>query len=161
MTGVLVLCTLRACQLHVASPFTRTPHAVLLQLVQSAGAVLLQREIPEPINHQVAAAAAAAGVPVMWDAGGQDLPLPGQLLPLLAFCSPNETELSRLTGLPTGSKEEVVAAARSLMAKGVKQVLVKLGAQGCMLLQVRRGRGWMPAGRGCAGLLQQLVSTAR
>ena len=40
------------------------------QLVQSAGAVLLQREIPESVNLQVAQLAKKAGVPVFLDAGG-------------------------------------------------------------------------------------------
>jgi ribokinase len=48
--------------------------------------------------------------------------------------SPNESELARLTGLPTASDEQVVAAARALQAKGVGTVLVKLGARGALLV---------------------------
>jgi ribokinase len=38
---------------------------VLSHLVVGAGVVLLQREVPEHVNMAVAAAAAAAGVPVI------------------------------------------------------------------------------------------------
>ena len=38
-------------------------------------------------------------------------------------------------GLPTETDEEVEAAARKLMEAGVKQVLVKLGPNGSLLLQ--------------------------
>ena len=101
----------------------------------SAGAILLQREIPEEVNITIAAAATAAGVPVMLDAGGVAAPIAPELLQHVTWCSPNETELARLTGLPTETKDEVQAAAESLMSQGVDQVLVKLGAEGSMLVQ--------------------------
>lgn len=104
--------------------------------IPSAGALLLQREIPEGISIAAARAAQAAGVPVLLDAGGSDDgPLPAELLAALAVISPNETELARLTGLPTGSDAEVIAAAKVLQGRGVGTVLVKLGARGCLLVQ--------------------------
>ena len=79
-------------------------------------------------------AAKAAGVPVFLDAGGVDAPLSDELLSSVALLSPNETELARLAKVPTGSDAEVEAAARALLTRGVPQVLVKLGADGSMLL---------------------------
>ncbi|KAF8073119.1 hypothetical protein HT031_000780 [Scenedesmus sp. PABB004] len=116
-----------------------------LQLIAGAGALLLQREIPEAVNVAVAEAAAAAGVPVvLLDAGGVDAPLSGELLRHLTVISPNETELQRLTGLPTASEAELLAAAAALQRAAVEQrgggggaapaVLLKLGAAGSMLL---------------------------
>jgi len=111
------------------------------QLLQSAGAVLLQREIPEEINVQVAQIASSAGVPVFLDAGGVEGPISPALLSSLAVLSPNETELARLTGKPTHTLELVQAAASELMQLGVKSVLVKLGADGSLLLP---GPGLVP-----------------
>ncbi len=112
-------------------------------LLASAGAILLQREVPEAANVAAAEAAAAAGVPVFLDAGGADAPLPPRLLAAVTLLSPNETELARLTGLPTGGGEdEVEAAGRRLLGLGVPQVLVKLGADGSMLLPGERACGW-------------------
>jgi ribokinase len=73
----------------------------LLSAIQGASAVMLQREIPEALNIEVAQAAKKAGVPVIFDMGGEDSPLPDVLLPLLEFVCPNETELSRLVDMPT------------------------------------------------------------
>lgn len=56
-------------------------------------------------------AARNAGVPVVFDAGGMDGPLPPQLLNFVDILSPNETELARLTGMPTESFEEIAQAA--------------------------------------------------
>ncbi|GBF91895.1 hypothetical protein Rsub_05000 [Raphidocelis subcapitata] len=103
-------------------------------LLRTAGAVLLQREVPESVNTAVAEAARGAGVPVFLDAGGVDAPLGPRLLAAVTLLSPNETELERLTGLPTDSPGAVEAAARALIGSGVPQVLVKLGSEGSMLL---------------------------
>lgn len=102
--------------------------------IRASGGVLLQREIPDEINMEAAHTAHAAGIPVILDAGGADRPFDDELLKLVTILSPNETELGRLTGMPTATNEQVVAAARSLHAKGVGSVLVKLGERGTMLV---------------------------
>eukprot|EP00434_Breviolum_minutum_P033559 symbB.v1.2.029696.t1/scaffold3274.1/size59892/4 len=108
--------------------------------IRNASAVLLQREIPEYINEAVATLASEAGVPVIQDVGGEERsfsdaqlrrlvlgkPLGRRILSLaarLTYICPNETELERLTGMATDSEEKVVAAARTLQKKGVKNVL--------------------------------------
>ncbi len=108
--------------------------SALRERIASAGALLLQREIPEEINIAAAAAARAAQVPVVLDAGGMDRPLSSELLESITVLSPNETELARLTGMPTADEAGVIAAARSLQARGVATVLVKLGARGALLV---------------------------
>ncbi|PNX94301.1 ribokinase-like protein [Trifolium pratense] len=104
-----------------------------LEVVSSAGIVLLQREIPDFVNVQVAKAARNAGVPVIFDAGGFDAPIPQELLDFVDIFSPNESELARLTGLPTESFEDITQAAVKCHKLGVKQVLVKLGSKGSAL----------------------------
>ncbi|OWM81010.1 ribokinase [Punica granatum] len=104
-----------------------------LEVVKKAGVVLLQREIPDSVNIQVAKAARSAGVPVILDAGGMDTPIPPELLSYVDIFSPNESELARLTGMPTESFEDVGRAVRKFHDMGVKQVLVKLGAKGSAL----------------------------
>jgi ribokinase len=88
--------------------------------------------------------AAAAGVPVVLDAGGVDAPLSPELLQHLSIISPNETELQRLTGMPTGSKNELLAAAAALQKTAAEQqqqqqgdglqVLLKLGTAGSVMV---------------------------
>jgi hypothetical protein len=167
-------------------------HAV--QVIAAAGALLLQREVPEHVNikaaqvgafcnqalkqrpwdsadtpppvasrphkppHTSAPAcrrckvAAAAGVPVLLDAGGVDAPLSDALLRCLTLISPNETELQRLTGgQPAETVAQVVSAAGQLQqqalaaaaAAGASQapqpqqqlsVLVKRGTAGSLLV---------------------------
>ncbi|XP_010476860.1 PREDICTED: uncharacterized protein LOC104756046 [Camelina sativa] len=104
-----------------------------LEIVRNAGILLLQREIPDSINIQVAKAVKKAGVPVILDVGGMDTPIPNELLDSIDILSPNETELSRLTGMPTESFEQICQAVAKCHKLGVKQVLVKLGSKGSAL----------------------------
>ncbi|KAL3613712.1 hypothetical protein CASFOL_041786 [Castilleja foliolosa] len=104
-----------------------------LEVVKNAGIVLLQREIPDFVNIQVAKAATSAHVPVILDAGGVDAPIPPELLKLIDILSPNESELARLTNMPTESFEQISQAVGECHKMGVKQVLVKLGAKGSVL----------------------------
>ncbi|KAG6600489.1 rbsK [Cucurbita argyrosperma subsp. argyrosperma] len=104
-----------------------------LEIIRTAGIVLLQREIPDSVNIQVAKAARNAGVPVILDAGGVDAPIPQELLDHVDIFSPNESELSRLTGCPTESFEQIGQAVEKCYKMGIKQVLVKLGAKGSAL----------------------------
>ncbi|KAM3395946.1 ribokinase isoform X1 [Capsicum galapagoense] len=104
-----------------------------LEIVRIAGIVLLQREIPDFVNIQVAKAARNAGVPVILDAGGVDSPIPSELLRCVDIFSPNESELARITKMPTGSFEQISKAVEQCYALGVNQVLVKLGANGSAL----------------------------
>lgn len=77
--------------------------------------------------------ASSSGVPVIMDAGGVDAPIDVSILSHLSVFSPNETELSRLTGIDTSSSSGVREAASMLLSEGIGQILVKLGSRGSML----------------------------
>ncbi|KAL8507761.1 hypothetical protein ACS0TY_018342 [Phlomoides rotata] len=109
------------------------PQSLDLGVVENAGIVLLQREIPDSVNIQVAKAARKFRVPVILDAGGVDAPIPPELLKVIDILSPNETELARLTNMPTESFEQISQAVGKCHEMGVKQVLVKLGSKGSVL----------------------------
>ena len=102
---------------------------------ESINVVLLQREIPQHINLEVAKAAYSRRIRVILDVGGDDGAMDMEILKYLDIISPNETELQRITGMPTESDEELLKAANSLISKGSKNVLLKLGARGSMLIQ--------------------------
>ncbi len=74
------------------------------------------------------------------------VPLPDELLKSVDYLTPNETELHILTGMETGDDSQVEAAARSLMERGVRCVVAKLGARGAMLV-TREGATAVPGFR--------------
>jgi ribokinase len=102
--------------------------------ILDAELVLLQREIPDSVNLQVAQMCKEAGVDVILDAGGAEGPLGEDLLSCLSLLSPNETELARMTEMEINSLEDVLAACKKLRQQGANDILVKLGSQGSMLV---------------------------
>ncbi len=46
------------------------------------------------------------------------------------YFMPNETELEILTGLPTGTEEEVLRAGQMLLGRGLKNLIITLGSRG-------------------------------
>ncbi|XP_024536698.1 uncharacterized protein LOC9646316 [Selaginella moellendorffii] len=115
------------------------------ETIRKAGALLLQREIPDDVNIEAAKIAREADIPVIMDAGGFDSPIPEELLKYITVLSPNETELARLTSMPTETTQEVVRAANKCLDMGVKQVLVKRGVQGSMLAKADESPILQPA----------------
>jgi ribokinase len=59
--------------------------------------------------------------------------LPARLLRSVDLLTPNETEAEILTGIPVKSRRTAVTAARMLLSKGVKNVILTMGKKGCLL----------------------------
>lgn len=55
-----------------------------------------------------------------------------------AFFIPNETELECITGMPVTNPEEALRAARTLVADGVRNVIVTLGSKGSLFVSADR-----------------------
>ncbi len=109
--------------------------AFLQDTIDQYDAVMLQLEIPMEVNEAVAAYAFAANVPVMLNPAPA-AELSDSMLRNVAFLLPNETEAAMLSGISIKRAESGVdckavrEAARVLMDRGVKQVLVTLGDSG-------------------------------
>jgi ribokinase len=104
-------------------------------LIASSGLVLLQLEIPLPTVEAAARLARQAGALVILDpAPAQELS--DNLLSCVDYLTPNETELAILTHTPpnTLTRASAVQKAAELRARGAKKVIVKMGAQGALLL---------------------------
>jgi len=95
--------------------------------LQSANVVVAQLEVPQPPIRRAFEIARAAGRTTVLNAAPA-LPLEEGLLPLTDWLVLNETEAQQLSGLG-----EVDAAAKALLARGPKTVLVTLGGEGALL----------------------------
>jgi ribokinase len=94
-------------------------------LIRSAAMVLCQLELPiETVSH-VLALCADAGVPVMLDPAPA-APIPAEFLRQVAWFTPNETEAA----FYLGSVMQPDEAARQLLAKGLRGVVLKRGKEG-------------------------------
>lgn len=102
--------------------------------------VLLQLEVPLPVNRAVARWAKEAGVPVMLNpAPATDLD--DELLSLVTYLTPNEQEASMEMGLPLGMdengplREDLQKIAAALWSKGVENVIITLGGSGSAVVK--------------------------
>ncbi len=104
--------------------------------IAGAAVVLLQLEIPLPTVQTAARVAKEGGAVVVLDPAPART-LADMLLRSVDYVTPNESELSVLTGgapQPTLRRGEAVTRARQLIARGVRRVLVKMGRQGALLV---------------------------
>jgi len=105
-----------------------------LALIQSAGLVLTQLEIPIPTVLHLAQICSRENVPLILDpAPAKDIP--PELFQDVAWFTPNETEAAFFAGESNSSTNEAEpsAMARMLMDKGAKGVLLKLGSRGAYI----------------------------
>ena len=100
-------------------------------LIESAGFLLVQLEIPLASVLEACRVAGRAQTRVILDpAPAPRDPLPEELYSLVDVITPNETEAALLTGADTATEEGIRDAARTLLDRGVKTVIVKAGARG-------------------------------
>lgn len=60
------------------------------------------------------------------------IPLPEDIYPFITYMKPNEHEASLLTGVKVVDPDSAVKAARVFLNKGVQNVIITLGANGCV-----------------------------
>jgi ribokinase len=112
-------------------------------VLSTSKVLLLQNETPVEAAHAAIQIARAAGALVICDpapAAGYD--------PALAaaadIITPNETEAAMLTGFAVTGRGSALAAARWLVARGARNAIVKLGADG-VVHAGREGEGHVAA----------------
>ena len=103
-----------------------------VDLIRGADCVVLQLEIPIETVYYTLALARRHGIRTVLN------PAPGQALDLAQVANadyviPNETEAEALGGLPVGNLEEARTCAESLLARGLRRVIITLGANGALL----------------------------
>ncbi|MCA2000664.1 MAG: ribokinase [Chloroflexi bacterium] len=95
--------------------------------------ILLQLEIPIPTVLYAAQRARENGSRVILNPAPAK-PLPDELISLADFIIPNETELSLLSGVEVRDISSAEKAAKALLARGAKHVIVTLGSKGALAM---------------------------
>jgi ribokinase len=102
--------------------------------ITNAGVLLLQLEIPLDSVLWAAELAKTHGVSVVLNPAPARQ-LPDGLLSLVDVLIPNETEITMLTGITVESQQDRENAARALLDKGVRTVVLTMGASGALLAE--------------------------
>ena len=106
--------------------------------------ILLQLEVPVETVYAAIAFGKRHGVKTLLNPAPATPELDPEKIRDASFFVPNETELAILTGMPVGTEEEILAAARSLMAKGIGTVIVTMGSRGALLTTPTQARRIAP-----------------
>ncbi|HUQ64929.1 MAG TPA: ribokinase [Flavitalea sp.] len=111
---------------------SRTDISPFVKVISNASILLMQLEIPVDTVQYVAEAAKSKNVKVILNPAPA-CNLPDGLLKNLSIITPNEKEAEMLTGIQVINIDSAKDAAKALAAKGVKTVIITLGAKGALI----------------------------
>ncbi|WP_323149828.1 ribokinase [Pseudomonas oryzihabitans] len=94
--------------------------------------IVLQLEIALETVYAAIDCGQRLGIPVLLNPAPAVADLSAAHLARLDYFVPNETELALVSGLPVQDRESAFAAARVLAGRGIRHVVVTLGAQGAL-----------------------------
>ena len=101
--------------------------------IGGAAMLVLQLEVPMPVVQRAIGIAHAAGVPVLLNPGPAS-PLPEAVWSQIDILVPNESEATLLSGVEVSDATSAYAAAKVFRQRGVKCVLITLGATGVAVI---------------------------
>jgi ribokinase len=102
--------------------------------LKACGMIILQLEIPLETVYYAIDFGNANGIPVILNPAPATTALDLDYACRCDFFVPNETELEILTGMPVETLDQIRAAADTLLAKGLKNLIVTLGEKGALWL---------------------------
>jgi len=111
--------------------------------IRAADTLVCQLEIPVETTLEAFRLARAANVRTILNPAPA-APLPAELLQLTDVCVPNESETEMLTGVPVRDLAEGERAARALLARGVRNVILTLGERGALVVTPDTGTHLAP-----------------
>ncbi|MBQ3572022.1 MAG: ribokinase [Clostridia bacterium] len=102
------------------------------EVIKNTQILILQLEMRLDVTKEVIRRAHSYGVKVLLNPAPA-VKLESEILGMVDYLTPNETELAILTDMPTETDEEVIAAANKLISFGTKTVIATLGSRGALI----------------------------
>jgi ribokinase len=100
--------------------------------IKDADLLVLQLELRIDVTMEIIRRAHAYGTNILLNPAPA-VKLDPEILGMADYLTPNETELSILTNMPTDTDDEVKAAAQRLLSLGAKTVIATLGSRGALI----------------------------
>jgi len=108
--------------------------------IRASDLVIMQLEVELETVYYTIAECKKAGIPVILNPAPANPKLDLSKISSVFLFAPNETELQTLSGMPTSNLEEVKAAARYLISKGLTRIIVTLGEKGSLYMSAEEER---------------------
>ena len=103
------------------------------QVILDADILISQLEVPMETTLEALRIAKSGSVRTILNPAPA-APIPDELVQLTDICVPNETEIELLTGQSAGTLAEAEAAARKLLLRGTRTVILTLGEHGALFV---------------------------
>ncbi len=123
-----ILVTLGAC-----AHMTDADIEAAREVIETSAVLLTQLETNLDAVEKTVNIASSAGVTVILNPAPASQ-VPDELLKQVDILTPNEVEASILSGVSIASPQDAGAAARALMARGARSVIITLGSQGVLAM---------------------------
>jgi|SRR5579883_158544 len=102
--------------------------------IETVGVLVCQQEVPAEANLAAMRIAADAGVPIIYNPAPVGEGMPQEAYRLATVLCPNEHEAALLTGQSVQTQAEAESAARELLNRGPRSVVLTLGERGCLVV---------------------------
>lgn len=102
------------------------------EVIKNTQILILQLEMRLDVTKEAIRRARSYGVKVLLNPAPA-VKLESEILGMVDYLTPNETELAILTGMPTETDDEVIAAANKLISYGTKTIIATLGSRGALV----------------------------
>ena len=126
-------------QLKVGPAALARLQAGLMKTVKAGDIVTFSGSVPEGLRgdsyQSLIRAVVSLGGVALLDSSGESLKLGVEAAPFIV--KPNAEELGVAFGVPTGTRDQVIRASKALLRKGVRCVIVTLGAKGSVCVTAR------------------------
>jgi ribokinase len=107
------------------------------EIIKQTELVILQLELRLDITKEIIRRVHGYGKTILLNPAPA-VKLEKEILGMVDYITPNETELSILTDMPTDTDEEVIAAAKELLSYGTKTVVATIGSRGALIATKER-----------------------
>lgn len=136
----MIVVTLGACgtitreEVFAAEEVIKKSSVVVTQLETSRDAVMAAVELAHKYN-----------VPAVFNPAPYNDNYPREILPMVSYATPNETEAGFMAGVVINDDESAILAASKIKGLGVKTVIITLGKRGCLIFNGTGDYTFVPA----------------
>ncbi|MDR2784538.1 MAG: ribokinase [Treponema sp.] len=136
----MIVVTLGAC-----GTITRNEVFAAEETIRKSSVVVLQLETSNEANIAAVELAHKYGVPVIFNPAPYNGNYPKEILPMITYATPNETEAGYMAGVEVVDDDSTLAAAAGIKKLGVQTVIITLGKRGCLVYIDKSSYSFVPA----------------
>jgi ribokinase len=131
--------------LSACGSITREEVFAAEEAFRKSSVVVIQLETSVEANIAAVELAHKCGVPVIFNPAPYSENYPAEILPMVTYVTPNETEAGYMAGHEVVDDKSALEAAAKIKALGVKIVIITMGRRGCLVYADAKDNYFVPA----------------